>query len=140
MPTASSAGSSWSELHAHHCSHNLFAYLSGMRARLQWHAVTLGAFALLLLGAVCVPARAQSVSFSGYIKSTPPTWLPLYTDGGPEGLAVDGAGDIFVVGNQASPGTPGDINYAKFLYEIPAGCTVGGCLAFPPTVTSLFLR
>ena len=126
----SSAGSASHMAHTRQCFHNLSSYLSGMRIRLQWHAITLGAIALLLVGAVCVPARAQNVSFSGYIKSTPPTYPAPF--GGPEGLAVDGAGDIFVVGNQALPGTPGDIVYSKFLYEIPAGCTVQGCLAFIP--------
>src|SRR5450631_3268957 len=55
----------------------------------RWHAVAAGASVLLLLGAISAPAHAQSVTFEGI-----QTVLGSFYE--PYGVAVDGAGDVFV--------------------------------------------
>ena len=76
---------------------------------------------VLLLG-VYVPAYAQSVSFTGAQTTVPASGLL-----GPDGVAVDGAGDVFIVdtGNHR-------------VVEVPAGggaqTTVGTGLSYPQGV------
>ena len=78
--------------------------------------------ALLLLGAFSAPARAQSVTFAGAQTTVPTSGL-----NSPYGVAVDGAGDVFIADEDNSR-----------VVEVPAGggaqTTVGTGLNYPTGV------
>jgi hypothetical protein len=89
-----------------------FAHLCvcSLKSKRRVRFASLGLFALLLLSGISVPARAQSVSFAGL--ETPIGYGLSYA----EGVAVDGAGDVFIAdsGNDR-------------VVELPAGCTSSAC-------------
>jgi sugar lactone lactonase YvrE len=71
-----------------------FAFLLAsfrMRAPQCGKAVVMGACVLSLLGAISAPARAQSITFAGVQITVPSSGLNH-----PSGVAVDGAGDVFI--------------------------------------------
>jgi hypothetical protein len=80
------------------------------RQRAPWTAAA-AVCAPLLLVAASLPARAQSVSFAGVQTTVPVSGL-----GFPFGVAVDGAGDVFIADT---------LNLR--VVEVPAGCTSAAC-------------
>ena len=71
----------------------VFASFPGTSSRPRRHAVAAGVFALslLLLGAIAAPAHGQNVSLASVQTTVPTTGLS-----NPDGLAMDGAGDVFI--------------------------------------------
>jgi len=69
--------------------------------------IAAGGFALLLVLALCAPARAQNVVFEGF-----PTGVPASGLNDPLGVAVDGSGNVFIAdtdNNRVVEVTPGGI-------------------------------
>src|ERR1039458_3963770 len=69
------------------------------------------ATSLLLLGAFPVSAYPQSVTFAGVQTTVPASGLLQ-----PFGVAVDGAGDVFI----------GDMGHDRVV-EVPVGCMISAC-------------
>jgi len=83
-----------------------------LRACQRWRSVAAAAFALLLLlGAIAAPVHAQSVSYTGFETTVLGNGLNA-----PSGVAVDGAGDVFIADSGNNQ-----------VVEIPAGCTSADC-------------
>src|ERR1017187_6486531 len=86
----------------------LFTSFPGMSSRARRHALAAGVFALsLLLGAISTPAYAQNVTFAGFQTTVPASGLAY-----PSGVAVDGAGDVFIAdtgNNQVVEVTPSGV-------------------------------
>jgi hypothetical protein len=85
------------------------AFPAAGRGRVAWAAMAI--CALALLAAASLPAQAQSVSFAGVQTTVPASGLRY-----PNGVAVDGAGDVFIAdsGNNR-------------VVKVPAGCTNAAC-------------
>ena len=73
---------------------SLFVSVSALRNFLLFSCCV-----LLALGVMCAPAHAQSVTFAGVQTTVPASGLL-----GPTGVAVDGAGDIFIADTTTTTG------------------------------------
>ena len=96
---------------------SLFVSVSALRNFLLFSCCV-----LLALGVMCAPAHAQGVSFAGVQTTVPSSGLL-----GPTGVAVDGAGDVFIVdpnNNQvveipAGGGAPTTVNTGGYTLTCP---------------------
>jgi len=91
-----------------HAVRRLLAVPAAGRGRVAWAAMAV--CVLALLGA-SLPARAQSISFAGVQTTVPASGLHF-----PDGVAVDGAGDVFIA----------DSGHNRVV-KLPAGCTNTTC-------------